>query len=179
MDWYKKDLAAYRRATRHLSPLENGVYDRLLTEYYLSEGPLPNDVQYLKNVVGYSNKWGYAATVKVLAQFFPLNGDGLRHNVRADEEIADYKALCSANRNAARSRYAMQNAQESSADCIAERKRDIKKEETPVDKSPQPSQNPRVDLCAKIIDTQGTRCGAAGVTKNHPQSKEWYCRAHS
>ena len=165
MDWYKKDIVAYRRATRQLKPIENGIYERLLDEYYATESPLPNDVRYLSRVAMTTQKWESVALSKVLDQFFPLNGDGLRHNARADEEIADYKAMCDANRATARQRVAQRVAYESSTNRPPKEREIDRKKDQPVDK-----------FC-KHDNGNGTTCGKPGSHKID-RTDNWYCSGH-
>ncbi len=170
MDWYKKDIPAYRRATRHLTPLENGIYDRLLTECYATEGALPDDLRYLAQVCGCVSPGERKGLVKVLNQYFVKNGDGTWHNARADEEISDFKAMCDANRTAARTRHALRAQSTTSAPRITEREKERKKEERPaaaVDKSTCKHRNP-----------DGSFCGKHGTHKVHPLSQDWFCNDH-
>ena len=166
MDWYKKDMPAYKRATRYLTPTQNGIYDRLLTEYYSNEGPLPNDPKDLSNVCQCVTKRDKLAINLVLDRYFTLNGDGLLHNARADDELVEYKRMCDANRNAARRRYAVQSAYDPQTVRTAERKIDRKKEEKPVDNS----QHQTLNTCP---------CGQPGTQKKHPTDKQWYCSEHA
>lgn len=43
MDWYPRNVSAYREDTRHLTTLEHGAYTLLLDEYYETRKPLPDD----------------------------------------------------------------------------------------------------------------------------------------
>ena len=165
MDWYKKDLQAYRRHTRDLTPAQNGIYDRLLTEYYSSENPLPDDPKYLAIVCRCVTKRDKDALNVVMGKFFPLNGDGFRHNIRADEEIADYKAKCDANRIAARSRYAERPQSVPPASRLPIEREIDRKKDQPVDK-----------FC-KHDNGNGTTCGKPGSHKVD-RSERWYCSGH-
>lgn len=167
MDWYKKDIPAYRRATRTLTPRENGIYDRLLNEYYATESPLPDDPNYLKNVCGCGHKRDMDALKLVLDTFFPRNGDGLRHNTRADDEIAEYKEKCDSARSAARASVAKRSLNAASASRSTDREIDRKKEGKPVDNS-----------TCQHVNPNGQKCGQPGTHKLHPQSKDWYCSDH-
>ena len=98
MDWYKHDIGSYKRKTHGLTALEDGIYRRLLDEYYASGGPLPNDPVILKSLAKIRGKWEVKAMSAVIVKFFTVNGDGYLHNKRADEEIAAYQILCDRNR---------------------------------------------------------------------------------
>ena len=98
MDWYKHDIGAYRRATSRLKPLAHGVYRLLLDEYYAGQGPLPDDWTALYRITGAQTE-SEKITVRTIAdQYFPKNGDGFRHNDRADQELADYQARSAKNK---------------------------------------------------------------------------------
>jgi uncharacterized protein YdaU (DUF1376 family) len=78
----------YLKATQRLTLLEHGVYLRLLMAYYGEEEPLPADLAELNVIVGAISAADKAAVRKVAERFFPVGGDGQRHNDRADAEIA-------------------------------------------------------------------------------------------
>jgi uncharacterized protein YdaU (DUF1376 family) len=78
----------YLRDTTRLSLVEHGAYLRLLMAYYSEEEPLPNDFDELFTIAGAVKTADKMAVKKVADKFFPLRPDGLRHNARADEEIA-------------------------------------------------------------------------------------------
>jgi len=50
VDWYPKDVPAYRLDTRHLSTLEHGAYNLLIDEYMLTREPLPDDDRVLASI---------------------------------------------------------------------------------------------------------------------------------
>ena len=109
MDWYKRDIGAYRRATSRLKPLAHGVYTLLLDEYYAGQGPLPDDYTALYRICGAQTDSEKKCVRNVIDQFFIRNGDGFRYNDRADEEIANYRARSATNRGIAQARYAQRN----------------------------------------------------------------------
>jgi uncharacterized protein YdaU (DUF1376 family) len=78
----------YLRDTKHLPLVEHGAYLLLLMAYYSTEKPLPADVASLYRIAGAMSPAEQKAVRSVADQFFPVAADGLRHNARADAEIA-------------------------------------------------------------------------------------------
>jgi uncharacterized protein YdaU (DUF1376 family) len=84
MHYYQFNIGDYVSHTRHLSPIEDIAYRRLLDAYYLSERPLNIGVTAVARQIGMRE---YEAEVKlVLEEFFELGEDGWI-NTRADKEI--------------------------------------------------------------------------------------------
>jgi uncharacterized protein YdaU (DUF1376 family) len=81
------------RDTRSLSLAEHGAYTLLLDNYYATGQPLENDIAALFRVCGAQTDEERAAIRKIAELFFPMNGDGHRHNKRADHEIAKAEAI--------------------------------------------------------------------------------------
>jgi len=50
VDWYPKDVPAYRLDTRHLTTLEHGAYNLLIDEYMMTREPLPDDDRVLASI---------------------------------------------------------------------------------------------------------------------------------
>jgi uncharacterized protein YdaU (DUF1376 family) len=93
MNTYNHHLGDYAKDTKDLSPLEHGVYRLLLDFNYATEQPIPNEVDKLYRVVGAQSHAERKAVVRLVAErFFPVNGDGRRHNKRAEAEIQKYRA---------------------------------------------------------------------------------------
>src|SRR4051812_6372366 len=90
MNTYNHHLGDYGKDTRDLSPLEHGVYRLLLDFNYATEQPIPNEVDKLYRVVGAQSHAEKVAVRLVAERFFPINGDGRRHNKRAEAEIQKY-----------------------------------------------------------------------------------------
>lgn len=89
MHYYQFNIGDYASHTRHLNPIEDIAYRRLLDAYYLQERPLNVGIT---SVARQINMREYEAEVKlVLEEFFSLTDDGWV-NQRADREIAHYKA---------------------------------------------------------------------------------------
>ena len=88
MHYYQFNIGDYASHTRHLTPLEDVAYRRLLDAYYLQERPLNAG---LTSVARQINMREYEVEVKaVLEEFFELTDAGWV-SYRADKEIAHYK----------------------------------------------------------------------------------------
>jgi uncharacterized protein YdaU (DUF1376 family) len=87
---YNHHLGDYAKDTKNLSPLEHGCYRLLLDYNYATEKPIPIDVGELYRIVGAMTPAERKAVSKIAERFFPVNGDGRRHNKRAEEEIKKY-----------------------------------------------------------------------------------------
>ena len=84
MNYYPFNVGDYAAHTAHLEPMEDLAYRRLLDLYYLSEKPLPADVQVTARLIRMRSA---AVDVEaVLNEFFTLMDDGWRH-ARCDAEI--------------------------------------------------------------------------------------------
>jgi uncharacterized protein YdaU (DUF1376 family) len=89
MHYYQFHIGDYATHTRHLTPIEDIAYRRLLDIYYLHERPLSDC---LTTVARQINMREYEAEVGlVLTEFFDHVDDGYI-NRRADKEIQHYKA---------------------------------------------------------------------------------------
>lgn len=89
MNFYKHHLGDFMRDTSHLSILEEGVYRRLIDQYYIRESALPADPRLLYKLARAMSKDERQAVDDVAAEFF-TKIDGLLHHKRCDEEIAAY-----------------------------------------------------------------------------------------
>lgn len=89
MHYYQWNIGDYMSHTRHLSPMEDLVYRRLLDTYYLQEHPLNACSASVARQIGLRD---FQAEVDVvLAEFFELTDAGWI-NSRADREITQYHA---------------------------------------------------------------------------------------
>src|SRR5690348_11040498 len=89
MNYYERYCGDYQRDTAHLSLAEHGAYTMLLDTYFSVEKPLPSDLASLYRVCRAMTRLEQQAVKAVADQFFPVSElDGLRHNARADREIA-------------------------------------------------------------------------------------------
>ena len=88
MHYYQFNIGDYVSHTRHLSPIEDIAYRRLLDAYYLSERPLNSGLAAVARQIGLKE---YEVEVhEVLEEFFKLTEDGWI-NSRADKEISHFK----------------------------------------------------------------------------------------
>ncbi|HEU4853962.1 MAG TPA: YdaU family protein [Nitrosospira sp.] len=89
MNYYERYCGDYQRDTAHLSLAQHGAYTMLLDTYFSVEKPLPEDLASLYRVCRAMTRLEQQAVKNVAEQFFPVSAiDGLRHNHRADREIA-------------------------------------------------------------------------------------------
>ncbi len=103
MNYFELYPGDYLKATQRLTLLEHGAYLRLLMAYYGEEQPLPADLGELYVTVSAITAADKAAVRKVADRFFPVSDDGLRHNGRADDEIAKaQKRIATAKANGAK-----------------------------------------------------------------------------
>jgi uncharacterized protein YdaU (DUF1376 family) len=87
MHYYQFNIGDYVSHTRHLSPIEDIAYRRLLDAYYLSERPLNSGVAVVARQIGLRDYQEEVAVV--LDEFFKLTEEGWI-NSRADKEIAHF-----------------------------------------------------------------------------------------
>jgi len=88
MNYFELYPGDYLRDTTRLTLIEHGAYLRLLMTYFAEELPLPSDDAELFVIVSATTTAEKSAVKKVSDRFFPILDDGLRHNLRADQEIA-------------------------------------------------------------------------------------------
>lgn len=105
MNFYKHYLGDYARDTQGLSLIEHGAYRVLLDHCYATEKPLPADLREVYRVAGAMTTLERKAVGKVADAFFPVCEDGLRHNARCDDELADAQAYASAQAERAQMRW--------------------------------------------------------------------------
>jgi uncharacterized protein YdaU (DUF1376 family) len=87
MNWYPHYYGDYMRDTSHLSLVEHGAYRTLLDHYYAT-GPMPDCDVSMMRICRAFDETEKQAVLRIARDYFPVNGDGLRHNKRADQEIA-------------------------------------------------------------------------------------------
>lgn len=104
MNFYKRYIGDYQRDTAHLSLMEHGAYTLLLDAMYATGKGLPADLEGLYRICRASGKAERAAVSAVAGQFFPVNGDGSRHNKRATIELERYNEQAETNRAIAEER---------------------------------------------------------------------------
>ena len=90
MHYYQFNIGDYQSHTKHLTPIEDICYRRLLDHYYLHEKPIENNVSKVSRFLLLS---GYEKEVEqMLIDFFELTDEGWI-NHRADVEIQQYQYL--------------------------------------------------------------------------------------
>ena len=90
MIFYKHFIGDYQRKTNRLSILEDGVYRRLLDEYYANESPLPLEKDSCFRLVRAIKPVERKAVLKILSLYFTKTPDGYTQT-RAAEQIVEYK----------------------------------------------------------------------------------------
>jgi uncharacterized protein YdaU (DUF1376 family) len=88
MNYYRRYIGDYQRDTQHLTMAEHGAYTLLLDAYYAQAGDIPLPLSALNRICRATTKTERDAVQKVAGEYFPANGDGTRHNRRADIELA-------------------------------------------------------------------------------------------
>ena len=89
MHYYQFNIGDYASHTRHLSPMEDIAYRRMLDWYYLHERTLPPDPAEVARLISMNDR--STDVERVLQEFFEKCDYGWR-NKRADEEIDAFKA---------------------------------------------------------------------------------------
>ena len=87
MNYYRRYCGDYLRDTADLTLAEHGAYTILLDFYYSMGHPIPGPMPALHRISRADTELERAAVENVVNRFFPLNGEGLRHNKRADLEL--------------------------------------------------------------------------------------------
>lgn len=88
MNYFELYPGDYLRDTGHLSLAQHGAFLLLMAAYYGSEKPFSPEKETLFRLTKAVNSSEKQAAISVADEFFPVGVDGLRHNERADEEIA-------------------------------------------------------------------------------------------
>lgn len=93
MNYFEFYSGDYTRDTADLTLIEHGAFLLLLADYYATETPKPNHNPTLFRIARAMTDEEQQAVIRVAERFFPVSSaDGLRHNVRADQEIAKARA---------------------------------------------------------------------------------------
>jgi len=102
MHYYQFNIGDYASHTAHLEPLEDLAYRRMLDLYYLSQAPLPSDVQRIAKLIRMPD---HAAIIReILNEFFKPTDDGWA-NTRADGEIQAYTRMANGGAKGAAKRW--------------------------------------------------------------------------
>jgi uncharacterized protein YdaU (DUF1376 family) len=95
MHYYKRHIGDYAKKAGHLSPLEHGVYNLIIDNYYDREhAPTMAEAMRWARARSTEEK---AAVEAVLSEFFTLDGERYSQN-RIEEELAQYHAKAETNR---------------------------------------------------------------------------------
>jgi uncharacterized protein YdaU (DUF1376 family) len=86
LNFYTHHIGDYLKDTSHLSALEDGIYRRMLDLYYVSEKPLPLNIEGLCRLVRAKTREEKKAVDTVLEEFFVRCDVGWRQS-RADREL--------------------------------------------------------------------------------------------
>jgi uncharacterized protein YdaU (DUF1376 family) len=87
MHYYQFNISDYQSHTKHLTPIEDICYRRLLDWQYLHEKPIPNDIKSICRLLMLRD---YQEEVEqILNEFFVLTEDGWV-NPRAFEDIEEF-----------------------------------------------------------------------------------------
>lgn len=102
MNFYQFHIGDYAAHTRHLSPLEDLAYRRMLDAYYLHEGPIVGSPADVARLVGLREQ--VVEVEAVLREFFEGDAGGWKHG-RCDEEIERFRAMAAGGRKGAARRW--------------------------------------------------------------------------
>jgi len=124
MNFYKHYMGDYDRKTAHLSLAEHGAYLILLHHYYSTGEALPASLPTLCRICRATTESETDTVSRVVNEFFYLNGDGKRHNSRADQELARWNEQAKTNREIGKlgGRPRKQSITESETEPITEQK---------------------------------------------------------
>lgn len=103
MHYYRFNIGDYQSHTKHLSPIEDICYRRLLDFYYLHEQPIPKDLVKISRLLLLQD---YKKEIElILVEFFVKTKEGWI-NPRADEEIQQYQGFKKSGSDGAAKRWA-------------------------------------------------------------------------
>ncbi len=163
MNFYRRYPGDYRRDTSALSLAEHGAYCLLLDHCYASEESLPQSMESIYRICSAMSDAERSAVDSVVNRFFPLNGDGTRHNRRVDRQLPEELArIESARVNG--SLGGRPRKTQSFSTGLADRNPEVMIPLTQRLTSPSPSPDPR-DLSPKVKDlckVYGVRGGQGG-----------------
>jgi uncharacterized protein YdaU (DUF1376 family) len=97
INYYKRHIGDYLKATLKLTMLQDGAYNRLLDLYYSDENPLPLDKDEIYTTARCQSRYDKDAVYHVLMRFFVETDEGYRHK-RCDAEIEAAKPKTESNR---------------------------------------------------------------------------------
>lgn len=114
MDWFPWYPADYKRDTYRLTLAEDGAYRRLIDEYMVNRGPLPDDDAALARIIGVTSET-WLAIAPAVRTFFHSNPQGELTHKRCDQELRRQAVVFERNsargQKAAYKRWSKNNAQ--------------------------------------------------------------------
>ncbi|HEX8957010.1 MAG TPA: DUF1376 domain-containing protein [Burkholderiaceae bacterium] len=155
MHYYSHHIADFRKDTSHLSLLEQGVYRRLLDQYYLDEKPLGLDHAVLMRAHCVRTADEKQALDNVLQDFFIRAEEGYVHK-RCEIEIEAFHAKSHSAAESAKARWARVRAEKESAAMRTHGDGNANHEPIPNIHQPKKSKAPLGDLfpgvSAQVLD---------------------------
>jgi uncharacterized protein YdaU (DUF1376 family) len=127
MNFYPFHLGDYVKKTAHLTPTEDLIYRRLIDRYYMTEQPLPLDVEGVARLIGMRDQTAFV--YDILSEFFLKTEEGYRHE-RCDEEIEKYHKKADSARKANQLRWSF-TEEESEADLKSDADQILTKNQEP------------------------------------------------
>lgn len=128
MHYYQFNIGDYQSHTKHLTPIEDICYRRLLDFYYLHEQPITTDIPKLTKLLLLN---GHAEQVEsILNEFFDLSENGWI-NHRADEEILKYQGFSEAGKRGAAMRWLKGGHEPPKQTPLGNKKQETKNKYTP------------------------------------------------
>lgn len=153
--YIKFHLGDYERDCVELSPLQDGMYFRLMRWYYSTGRPIPNDLDRVYRRLHALSVEEQMATRYILENFFMLDGPVWRQK-RIEQELSQWITRSDAGKESANKRWKKNNKINGSADAMALRshcdsnanqnqnQNHIKPKSNPI----APSQKPRLEAPA-------------------------------
>ena len=148
MIFYKHFIGDYQRKTNRLSILEDGVYRRLLDEYYANELPLPLEKDSCFRLVRAIKPVERKAVLKILSMYFTKTPDGYTQS-RAAEQIVEYKGK---SEKASRSSRARWDANAAETDMRTDKRTDMLARSQKLEQEQETSKQPPTPPARKLAD---------------------------
>lgn len=96
MQYYKFNIADYRKDTSHLNTIEHGIYRQLIDWYYLDEVAIPKETQVVMRKLRLGSDELHLLQ-NVLSDFFNLTDNGYQHS-GIECELNEYRVQFAKNR---------------------------------------------------------------------------------
>ena len=105
MKFYPFNIGDYTRRTSHLTLIEDICYRRLLDLYYMTEAPIPLDLDKVSRLIGMRDH--NEVVYDIVCEFFTKSDAGYLHET-CEEEIAKYHSKADRARGLAEKRWSVQ-----------------------------------------------------------------------